>query len=84
MVDCLNFPLFTVYCLDCSLSRSFIVYGLVFIVWSVACVRRVLRTTPSMTPANTLCLLYRGTSLITNNAPLGPYSRNMPKALWWS
>ena len=27
---------------------------------------------------------YRGTSLITNSAPLGPYSRNMPRALWWS
>ena len=27
---------------------------------------------------------YRGTSLITNNAPLGPYSRNMPRALCWS
>ena len=25
---------------------------------------------------------YRGTSLIRNSAPLGPYSRNMPKALW--
>ena len=27
---------------------------------------------------------YRGTSLIRNSAPLGPYSRNMPRALWWS
>ena len=26
----------------------------------------------------------RGTSLIRNSAPLGPYGRNMPKALWWS
>ena len=26
----------------------------------------------------------RGTSLIRNNAPLGPYSRTMPMALWWS
>jgi len=25
-----------------------------------------------------------GTSLIRNNAPLGLYSRNMPRALWWS
>ena len=24
---------------------------------------------------------YRGTSIIRNNAPLGPYSRNMPRAL---
>jgi len=28
--------------------------------------------------------LYRGTSLIRNSAPLGPYSRAMPRALWWS
>ena len=28
--------------------------------------------------------LYRGTSLIRNSAPLGPYSRTMPGALWWS
>ena len=27
---------------------------------------------------------YRGTSLIRNNPPLGPYSRPMPGALWWS
>ena len=27
---------------------------------------------------------YRGTSLIRNNALLGPYSRTMPRALWWS
>ena len=27
---------------------------------------------------------YRGTSLIRNSAPLGPYSRTMPRALWWS
>ena len=26
----------------------------------------------------------RGTSLIRNSAPLGPYSRPMPRALWWS
>ena len=26
---------------------------------------------------------YRGTSLIRNIAPLGPYSRTMPRALWW-
>ena len=28
--------------------------------------------------------VYRGTSLIRNGAPLGPYSRNVPRALWWS
>ena len=27
---------------------------------------------------------YRGTSLIRNCPPLGPYSRTMPRALWWS
>jgi len=27
---------------------------------------------------------YRGASLIRNRLPLGPYSRHMPRALWWS
>jgi hypothetical protein len=27
---------------------------------------------------------YRDTLLIRNSAPLGPYSRTMPRALWWS
>ena len=27
---------------------------------------------------------YRGASLIRNCAPLGPYSRIMPRALWWA
>ena len=27
---------------------------------------------------------YRGTSLIRKRAPLEPYSRTMPKAIWWS
>ena len=27
---------------------------------------------------------YRGTSLIRNSAPVGPYRRTMPRALWWS
>ena len=27
---------------------------------------------------------YRGTSLIRKRLPLGPYSRPMPRALWWS
>ena len=26
---------------------------------------------------------YRGTSLIRNSAPLRPYGRTMPRALWW-
>ena len=29
-------------------------------------------------------LCYRGTSLIKNSAPLGPYSRTVPRALRWS
>ena len=28
--------------------------------------------------------MYRGTSLMRHNTPLGPYSRTMPMALWWS
>ena len=28
--------------------------------------------------------VYRGTSLIRNCNPLGPYRRTMPMALWWS
>ena len=28
--------------------------------------------------------VYRGTSLIRNNPPLGPYGRPMPRALWRS
>jgi len=28
--------------------------------------------------------LYRGTLLIRISASLGPYSRTMPRALWWS
>jgi len=28
--------------------------------------------------------VYRGTSLVRNSAPLGPYSKNEPRALWWS
>jgi len=26
---------------------------------------------------------YRGTSLIRNSTPPGPYSRTMPRVLWW-
>jgi len=26
---------------------------------------------------------YRGTSLIRNAPPIGPYSMPMPRALWW-
>jgi len=33
-------------------------------------------------PLYTIIQPYRGTSLIKNSAPLGPYSRSMPRALW--
>ena len=29
-------------------------------------------------------MAYRGTSLMRKHLPLGPYSRTMPRALWWS
>jgi len=29
-------------------------------------------------------LIYRGASVIRKRPPLGPYSRPMPRALWWS
>ena len=35
-------------------------------------------------PADLRREIYRDTSLIRNSAPLGPYSRNMPRDLWWS
>ena len=28
--------------------------------------------------------MYRGTSLIRNSAPLGPYSRTIPRTIRWS
>ena len=28
-------------------------------------------------------ICYRGTSLTSNSAPLGPYSRTMPRDIWW-
>ena len=51
------------------------------------------RGTPLCTPAEAVseqgrlegpCALCRYTSLIRNSAPIGPYSRTMPRALWWS
>ena len=35
-------------------------------------------------PVGAYILSYRGTSLIRNSPSLGPYSRTMPRALWWS
>ena len=37
-----------------------------------------------VTNADVTPIEYRGTSLIRNRYPLGPYSRTMPRALWWS
>jgi len=36
------------------------------------------------TEGTALFVDYRGTSRIRNSAPLGPYSRSMSRALWWS
>ena len=38
----------------------------------------------SLIPAFCRVLPYRGTSLKINNPSLEPYSRLMPRALWWS
>ena len=46
--------------------------------WYVHC---VLLCKPALAPANPP---YRGTSIIRNNASLGPWRRTMPMALWWS
>ena len=32
--------------------------------------------------AHTVLRAYRGTSLISNQPPIGPYGRSMPRALW--
>ena len=32
----------------------------------------------------TVVRIYRGISLIRNRHPIEPYSRTMPKVLWWS
>ena len=34
-------------------------------------------------PAASFAVLHRGTSLIRNNPLLEPYSRTMPRAIWW-
>ena len=33
-------------------------------------------------PRQTVSNKYRGTSLMRNSAPLGPFSRTMPRTLW--
>ena len=53
--------------------------------WTGSKMQRIDRTEPEALKSITLkARPYRGTSLIRNSAPLGPYSRNMPRALWWS
>jgi len=39
---------------------------------------------PSSLDAPENVYIYRGTSLIRNSLSLGPYSRTVPRALWWS
>ena len=34
--------------------------------------------------AGEMTVAYRGTSLVRKCLPLGPFSRHMPRALWWS
>ena len=58
-----------------TLTGTVIIYHLLFIIYYVSFgvddeESRVLRGS-----------VYRGTSLIRNSAPLGPYSRTMPRAL---
>ena len=35
-------------------------------------------------PSGGTLAVYRGTSLIRNTPLLGPYSRTIPRVLWWS
>ena len=46
-------------------------------IWRVIQKSMSLKYEPNSTP-------YRGTSLIKNCPLLGPYSRPVPRALWWS
>ena len=39
---------------------------------------------PGIVSASKMRGLYRGTSLVRNNPSLGPYSRIVSRALWWS
>jgi len=39
---------------------------------------------PARQPLQRRVRQYRGTSLIRNSAPLGPYSRTIPRVIWWS
>ena len=43
-------------------------------------------STPRDAPRIAVQLLneYRGTSLLRNTPLLGPYSRTMPRVIWWS
>jgi len=50
---------------------------------SLACFVRVFGRNP-IPVYSLLFTVYRGTSLIRNSDPLGPYSGTMHRALWWS
>ena len=64
----------------CFLVSEVPLYGSV---WGQGRARRPTRGVPA--PSTRPCPTpYRGTSLIRNSAPLGPYSTNRPRALWWS
>ena len=56
-------------------------------VWGVGIkgVAKVKRAPRGLSPLDLICVfrVYRGTLLIRKRLPLGPYSRTMPRALWW-
>ena len=55
--------------------------------WRVIKKKKTRATRPSDVRRGLLARMggvYRGTSLIRNSPPLGPCSRPMPRALWWS
>ena len=62
-----------------------ILWGWVFLMGEVP-----LQAYTGTCPAGRLCSfqvvrpLYRGASLIRNSTPLRPYSRPVPRVIWWS
>ena len=51
----------------------------------LVCVReRGREREPVLTEVVSTTVQYRGTSLMRQRLPLGPYSSPMPRALWWS
>jgi hypothetical protein len=55
--------------------------ALVQFIWDLINLHPIIEYLHGLNPQT---LNYRSTSLIRNNAPLGPYSRTMPLALWLS